>query len=61
MPVILKSDNIKKHLPNMLATESSTETTHQNPIAFTFHNPPESMQEIENHKAYLRRTRGWKV
>jgi hypothetical protein len=41
--------------------EAVQSTTHQNPVAFTIRNPPQSMQEIENHKAYLRRTRGWKV
>jgi hypothetical protein len=41
--------------------EAIERTTHKNPVAFTIHNPPQNMQEIEDHKLYLRRTRGWKV
>jgi predicted transport protein len=56
---------IKSNQSNIAAglefLEAVERTTHQNPVAFTIHDPPKSMLEIENHKVYLRRSRGWRV
>jgi hypothetical protein len=41
--------------------EEIEKKAHKNPIPLIYRNLPESMHELENPRAYLRRTTGWRV